>query len=160
MTPQEIGDLLHDWPPGSQRRREAAREQMRNARAAGTLLEPEPRSVQLPPMPTKGPEIGQWARQRTRCNGRHGRHGPYDEPMAKWHLVKLCKWLERRGACRHGCTLQGACGARLNAYDHGNGHREYLEVATGPPDDACRKCLERIERQRAATERLQELVAR
>ncbi len=159
MTPEAIGALVRHLPPASVARREAAREQLLEARASGTLLEAEPDAIALAPPMAGVPEIGQWARLRSRCEGHfgHARHRAHDKPAGAWHLVKHCKWAERGQGC---CPIRGSCGASLRGEEAYNGHSAYLEVAAEAPAGACRKCVDRLERQRRAAEQLRELVGR
>jgi len=154
MTPQEIADDFDDLPGGSVRRREAVRVYMAMMRSAGRLEEPPHAPRVLPELPAREPQVGEWSRQRSRCDAGHGRHRAWDEARGAWHLLKACRW------AYHGCCpRRGACGAKLQEYDHGNGHREYLETATTPPDGACRKCLDKHDRQQEEVAALRKLAA-
>lgn len=162
MTPHELGDLLHDLPPGSERRREEARFAMSLMRADGRLLEPEPPpriSGELAPHPDL-PAPGEWARPRSRDVRTGYRRAPNDHPTGagRWHRVRRAE----AAMTRSGGPIDGAwsvtwdCGRSAVLFEHAGGaYRVYVEhTAEAPADGACRRCLASLERARAERSRL------
>lgn len=168
-TPEELGRLVDraaallaaSEPRMERFRREECRRAIATGvltqlRAEGRLLEQPPVPHRLPALPDRDPDVGQWARQRERCERGHRRHGPYDRAGGLWHLVKRCRWTGRRRCC----PVRGACGAPLRDHRRADGHLDYLEVADGAPPEACQRCVALLERRQRATEQLRELLAR